>query len=138
MNGWAGLNAMLQAGEETRIPLGWFDAPGWSRVAHLLLVAAASVAILGAVHLVSRAVRRAVDDGNDSVTSDAERRAETLGSVLTNAARVLVIGFFLLMTLQEFGVNIGPLVAGAGVAGVALDPVPVDLMRFQRGVEALP
>ena len=120
MNGWAGLNAMLQAGEETRIPLGWFDAPGWSRVAHLLLVAAASVAILGAVHLVSRAVRRAVDDGNDSVTSDAERRAETLGSVLTNAARVLVIGFFLLMTLQEFGVNIGPLVAGAGVAGVAL------------------
>ena len=120
MNGWAGLIGMLQAVEETRIPLGWFEAPGWSRVAHLLLVAGASLAILGAVHLVSRAVRRAVDDGNDSVTSDAERRAETLGSVLTNAARVLVIGFFLLMTLQEFGVNIGPLVAGAGVAGVAL------------------
>jgi small conductance mechanosensitive channel len=54
------------------------------------------------------------------VTSDAERRAETLGSVLTNTARVIVVAFFLLMTLQEFGVNIGPLVAGAGVAGVAL------------------
>jgi small conductance mechanosensitive channel len=72
------------------------------------------------VSLVVRAVRRAVDDGDDEITSEAERRAETLGSVLTNAARVIVVAFFLLMTLQEFGVNIGPLVAGAGVAGVAL------------------
>lgn len=54
-------------------------------------MAAACLAILGAVKLVTRAVRRAVDDGNDKVTSDAERRAETLGAVLTNAARVLEV-----------------------------------------------
>lgn len=100
--------------------LGWMGRSGWARLGHLLLVALACVALLGAVKLVTRAVRRAVDDGNEDVTSEAERRAETLGSVLTNAARVLVVAFFLLMTLQEFGVNIGPLVAGAGVAGVAL------------------
>lgn len=100
--------------------LGWMGGTGWSRLGHLLLVAAACAGLLLAVKLVTRAVRRAVDDGNDEVTSDSERRAETLGSVLTNAARVLVVAFFLLMTLQEFGVNIGPLVAGAGVAGVAL------------------
>lgn len=111
---------MFQTPEGARGLLGWMERTGWSRLAHLLLVAAACVAILGAVKLVTRAVRKAVDDGNDGVTSDAERRAETLGSVLTNAARVLVVAFFLLMTLQEFGVNIGPLVAGAGVAGVAL------------------
>jgi small conductance mechanosensitive channel len=99
---------------------GWMGNSGWSRLAHLILVALACVALLGAVRLVTRAVRRAVDDGDDGVTTDAERRAETLGSVLTNAARVLVVAFFLLMTLQEFGVNIGPLMAGAGVAGVAL------------------
>lgn len=100
--------------------LGWFEGPGWSKLTHMLLVAGACLALLGAVRLVTRAVRRAVDDGDDSVTSDAERRAETLSSVLTNAAWVLVIIFFLLMTLDQFGVNIGPLVAGAGVAGVAL------------------
>ena len=100
--------------------LGWLERLGGSKLAHLLLVAAACLAILAAVKLVSRAVRRAVDDGNDAVTSEAERRAETLASVLTNAAWVFVVAFFLLMTLQEFGVNIGPLVAGAGVAGVAL------------------
>ena len=116
----ATLFVTLQPMAEARGFLGWLGRAGWSRLWHLVLVALASLAILAAVNLVARAVRRAVDDGNDDVTSDAERRAETLGSVLSNAARVLVIAFFLLMTLQEFGVNIGPLVAGAGVAGVAL------------------
>jgi small conductance mechanosensitive channel len=92
----------------------------WEKAQKLGLVLATCLALLWGVSLVVRAVRRAVDDGDGAVTSDAERRAETLGSVLTNAARVLVVAFFLLMTLQEFGVNIGPLVAGAGVAGVAL------------------
>lgn len=100
--------------------LAWMDRTGWGRLEHLLMVGAACLAILWSVKLVSRAVRRAVDDGNDLTTSDAERRAETLGSVLNNTARVLAVIFFLLMTLQEFGVNIGPLVAGAGIAGVAL------------------
>lgn len=81
---------------------------------------ATCVLILWAVNLVARAVRRAVDDGQEDVTTEAERRADTLGSVLKNAARVVVAVFFMLMTLQEFGVNIGPLVAGAGIAGVAL------------------
>ena len=100
--------------------MAWMDRTGWEKLQHLLLVALAGLALLLAVKLVTRAVRRAVDDGNDEVTTDAERRAETLGSVLTNTARVLVIAFLLLMVLSEFGVNIGPLVAGAGIAGVAL------------------
>jgi small-conductance mechanosensitive channel len=120
MDGFAGMTLMVQAPEWARGFLGWVGRTGWSRLAHLLLVAVACFAILGAVKLVTRAVRRAVDNGNEGVTSEAERRAETLGAVLMNAARVLIVAIFLLMTLQEFGVNIGPLVAGAGVAGVAL------------------
>ena len=92
----------------------------WDKAQKLGLVFITCLALLWGVSLVVRAVRRAVDDGNDEITSDAERRAETLGSVLTHTAWVIVVAFFLLMTLQEFGVNIGPLVAGAGVAGVAL------------------
>ncbi|MDP1831185.1 MAG: mechanosensitive ion channel family protein [Geothrix sp.] len=120
MERFAGMALMFQPLDGARGILRWMGGPGWSRLSHLLLVAAACIAILVAVRLVARAVRRAVDDGNEAVTSEAERRAETLGSVLTNAARVIVVAFFLLMTLQEFGVNIGPLVAGAGVVGLAL------------------
>lgn len=120
MERFAGMTLMVQAPEWAQAFQGWVGRTGWSRLAHLLLVAIACFALLGAVKLVTRAVRRAVDAGNDGVTSEAERRARTLGAVLMNAARVLLVAFFLLMTLQEFGVNIGPLVAGAGVAGVAL------------------
>ncbi|HNX32806.1 MAG TPA: mechanosensitive ion channel family protein [Holophaga sp.] len=98
----------------------WFERVGWSKLEKLVLVLLTCLIILWAVNLVARAVRKAVDDGQDGVTTDAERRAETLGSVLKNAARVLVAVFFLLVTLQEFGVNIQPLLAGSAVAGVAL------------------
>lgn len=98
----------------------WFDRVGLEKLTKLVLVLLTCLIILWAVSLVARAVRRAVDDGNVGVTTDAERRAETLGSVLKNTARVLVAVFFLLVTLQEFGVNIQPLLAGSAVAGVAL------------------
>jgi small conductance mechanosensitive channel len=98
----------------------WFEHTGWVKLQHLALVLLACVLFLYAIRGVSKAVRRAVDDGDDEVTTEAERRADTLGSVLRNAARVVAAVFFLLMTLQEFGLNIGPLVAGAGIAGVAL------------------
>ena len=98
----------------------WLGGAGLAKLERLGLVVLTCVALLYAVKLVGKAVRRAVDDGDDSVTTDAERRADTLASVLNNAARVLITAFFLLMTLQEFGVNIQPLLAGSAVAGVAL------------------
>ncbi|MBI4913727.1 MAG: mechanosensitive ion channel family protein [Acidobacteria bacterium] len=100
--------------------LAWMGAKGWIKLERLAIVVAVCLLLLYAVKLIGKAVRRAVDDGNDEVTTDAERRAETLSTVLNNAARVLVVVFFLLMTLQEFGVNIQPLLAGSAVAGVAL------------------
>jgi small-conductance mechanosensitive channel len=92
----------------------------WEKAEKVGLVFLTCLAILFGVKLVAKAVRKAVDDGDDSVTSDAERRADTLAAVLMNTAKVAVAGFFVLMLLSEFGVNIGPLVAGASVAGVAL------------------
>ena len=98
----------------------WMNATGWAKVYHLALVLFAAALFLWAVSLIGRAVRRAVDDGDDDVTTEAERRADTLSAVLKNASRVITAIFLLLMVLQEFGVNIAPLVAGAGIAGVAL------------------
>ena len=98
----------------------WLDASGWAKVYHLALVLLVGVLFLWMVKIIGKAVRHVVDNGDDSTTSEAGRRAETLSAVLNNAARVLVLVFLLLMVLQEFGVNIAPLIAGAGIAGVAL------------------
>ena len=50
----------------------------------------------------------------------AEARAETLGHVLRSVAVAVVWGFAGLVMLGEVGVNLGPLIAGAGIGGVAL------------------
>lgn len=98
----------------------WLERSGWVKLQRMGLVLLTCVVLLYAVKLIGKAVRKAVDDGDEGVTTDAERRADTLASVLNNTARVLVIAFFLLMTLEQFGVNIQPLIAGSAVAGVAL------------------
>jgi len=48
------------------------------------------------------------------------QRARTLGSVLRNAATIVIWVIAGLIILGEFEVNLAPLLAGAGVAGVAL------------------
>lgn len=100
--------------------LHWMDQHGWSVLQHLVMVLVVCVLFMWAMKLVTRLIRRAVDDGNEGVTSDAERRAETLGSVLMNASWVLMVVFFLLMAMGELGINIAPLLAGAGIAGLAI------------------
>ena len=50
----------------------------------------------------------------------AESRAETLGHVLRSIVVVMVWTFASLIVMGEIGVNLGPLIAGAGIGGVAL------------------
>jgi small-conductance mechanosensitive channel len=47
-------------------------------------------------------------------------RAETVGSVLKSISTVVIWTIAVMMILAEFGVSLGPLIAGAGIAGVAL------------------
>lgn len=53
-------------------------------------------------------------------TEQAKQRARTLGSVMRSAASIVIFTLAILMSLAEFNVNLGPLIAGAGIAGAAL------------------
>jgi moderate conductance mechanosensitive channel len=59
-----------------------------------------------------------LDTGPTSVR--AAPRAETLGHVLRSIAAGVVWGIAALTVLGELGINLGPLIAAAGIAGVAL------------------
>ncbi|HET6561757.1 MAG TPA: mechanosensitive ion channel family protein [Marmoricola sp.] len=48
------------------------------------------------------------------------QRAETMGAVLMSVATFAIITIVVIMSLAELGVNIGPLIAGAGIVGLAL------------------
>lgn len=47
-------------------------------------------------------------------------RATTMGSVLKSIASALIMGIAAIMILAEIGVNIAPILTGAGIVGVAL------------------
>ncbi len=50
----------------------------------------------------------------------ATLRAETLGAVLRSLSTAAIYSIAFIIGLAEFGVSLGPLIAGAGIAGVAL------------------
>jgi small-conductance mechanosensitive channel len=47
-------------------------------------------------------------------------RAQTIGQVLRSVATAIVFAIASLLVLGELGINLGPLLAGAGIAGVAI------------------
>ena len=53
-------------------------------------------------------------------TEQAKQRAQTLGSIMRSTATAAIYTIAVLMSLGEFDVDLGPLVAGAGIAGIAL------------------
>ena len=72
------------------------------------------------------------------LASQAERatqRAEALGTVLRSIASLTVYGMASIIALGEVGVSLGPLVAGAGIVGVALGFGAQSLVRdFLSGI----
>lgn len=51
---------------------------------------------------------------------ERQKRAETLSRIVENTARVAVLIAALLMCLKEVGINVGPLLAGVGILGLAV------------------
>lgn len=123
------------------------DSPGWAEAADKLLATPLKILLILAIAyvanvLVRRAIRRLrnkiadpdaqarvrnlrkraptaiVDTGTLSLRSAA--RAQTLALVLRSIASVLIWTIAATMILGELGVNLGPLIAGAGIAGVAI------------------
>jgi moderate conductance mechanosensitive channel len=101
------------------------------RIGLVLLVAWIATRILHRV--IRRMVQRVRDQGSLSLLGTSARlpvsetaklrraqRAATLSSVLRNLVSILVWTIAVLIVLGEIGIDLGPLIAGAGIAGVAL------------------
>lgn len=62
----------------------------------------------------------AVLAGPSLTDARAAARAQTVGQVLRSISSTLVFGVATLLVLGELGINLGPLLAGAGIAGIAI------------------
>jgi small conductance mechanosensitive channel len=61
-----------------------------------------------------------VEDDDPDTLSDREKRARTLGRILRQGLGVGIWALAIVTILGELGVAIGPIVAGAGIAGIAV------------------
>src|ERR671934_2113681 len=84
------------------------------------------------------AVRRATPDAlleTGQMSLRAEQRIEALASVLRSVLSFTIMAVAAVMILGELGVELGPLIAGAGIIGVALGFGSQSLVRdFLSGV----
>jgi len=69
--------------------------------------------------LISRVVRKAVTGDPALTAEEEERREDTLIRIISGTIKIATIVFIFLMVLSEFGIDIAPLIAGAGVIGLA-------------------
>ncbi|MFH1523049.1 MAG: mechanosensitive ion channel domain-containing protein [Patescibacteria group bacterium] len=67
-----------------------------------------------------RRLTHMVDDGDDTKTSKKEKRAETLGHIIVSVGKIVIYAIILFMVLNLFSVDIRPILAGAGVIGLAI------------------
>ena len=102
--------------------VGWLQTPFGQR----LMQGAFSIAVVVVVALLvweaaSAAIERYLSSvGRDGKTVQRSARSRTLLPLLRNFLAVLLAVLVTLIVLSELGVNIGPLLAGAGVIGLAI------------------
>jgi small conductance mechanosensitive channel len=94
----------------------WFAEP-WVRI---VIILSAALLVTLASRLVVNRFRKKLE-GTASITQELNlQRATTLTGALSTALIVVIWALAILMALGEVGANITPLLASAGVAGVAL------------------
>ena len=125
----------------------WTGSEAWAEAAEKLLATPATILLILVIafvvnRLVRRAIRRLVDRITDPASTErlrairrrtpvplldtgshslrAAARAQTLGLVLRSVASTAIWAIALMMILGELGINLGPLIAGAGIAGIAI------------------
>lgn len=86
-------------------------------VAYILLRKAVQVGVRG---VIERRSAEAAAEGAVSPPLDLERRVNTIARLVVRIGAMVVVTIALLMALDEFGVEIGPAVAGLGVVGIAV------------------
>lgn len=71
--------------------------------------------------VVHRAIRRTISRATAAGLTERKRlRAETLGSILRSTTSAVVLTIAAVMVLGELGLDLAPIIASAGIAGVAL------------------
>lgn len=89
------------------------------RLAQVLFIWVLAFGAVRLLRVIAHRIEKAVDDGDDSTLTEREQRRHTLSQLLRSVGRVVIVAIALLLSFNVF-VNIAPLLAGAGILGLAV------------------
>jgi len=111
------LVTLANLGIETGPVTGWMAEHGWRMALISTLSMAAMVAVSRFIpKLVVASLARRAGEAEDEV----RKRADTLSRVLAGAGQIVVLFAAAFMVLSELEIEIAPILAGVGVAGLAI------------------
>ncbi len=136
-----------EAGIVCRSVFEWTESETWASVAEFLVARPLRIAVVLLVAwVVNRLARRVIRGFVDKLTAEdagetkqrlrrftpkslrstnsqadlrSAARAETIGTVLKSIASIIIYSIAVFTVLAEVGINLAPLIAGAGIVGVA-------------------
>lgn len=82
-----------------------------------------------ALRLVARRIEKWGDDGQPPLHSAREQRAKTAAKLFRNVAGAILLVVSVLLVVSQFGFNVSPLLASAGVVGLAVSFGSQSLVR---------
>lgn len=107
-----------------RVRTEWSDVFNWPELTAtgLRIVAALVVGWLAfwALKLLLRRIERSIEPAEGGLLSVQEQRTKTLLSLVRSMGIVVILVLMVFMVLGALGINLGPLLAGAGVIGLAV------------------
>lgn len=107
-----------------RVRTEWSDVFNWPDLTAtgLRIVAALLVAWLAfwVLKLILRRIERSIEPAEGGLLSVQEQRTKTLLSLVRSIGIVVILVLMVFMVLGALGINLGPLLAGAGVIGLAV------------------
>ena len=107
------------------------DSRDWllSHGLRIAIVLAAGFLLLLLARMAVRRMQHRLEEAQGATQELSLQRAATLTQAITYLVRVVVWTLTILVLLGEFDINLGPLIAGAGIVGIALGFGAQSLVR---------
>jgi moderate conductance mechanosensitive channel len=116
---------VILAQTTTPFSLDWFDQHGWELGATLVIAIVLTIVSRRWVHRYRKRARA----GGDDVEGRRSRRTATVVGLLSGVVVMIAWAVFLLTLLKAMGVDITPIIASAGILGIALGFGAQSLVR---------
>jgi small-conductance mechanosensitive channel len=115
---WLAVMASLSIwGLEVSSVTSWLGEHGW-RIALIIGIGVVCIIILG--EIIPRIVVRTLIHRVEETEEEVKKRSDTLSRVLVGTSQVFIVFIVIFMILSELQIDIAPILAGAGVIGIAI------------------